>query len=210
MSLDSEPARFRAGHRCRSTALLCRRADRPRRQSDRCARSPRAQVPGVTGRRGCPACRPAARRHAAGGRGVGSRRRCGSDRARRGAAARIPLHVFLPIDADEFVRVSVADHDTEWLGLFETVMDHARDDTRSSVCRGEGGRAGGLVPAGPSRSARARHRARRRRTRRRAHGSPAGRRDTAQRHRRVRRPRRPRRPDRVDRRPATDVISPRR
>jgi hypothetical protein len=51
----------------------------------------------------------------------------------------IPLHVFLPIAADEFVRVSVADHDTEWLGLFEAVMDHARDDSRSSVCRGEGG-----------------------------------------------------------------------
>jgi hypothetical protein len=58
------------------------------------------------------------------------------DEARRRG---IPLHVFLPIDGDEFVRVSVADHDTEWLGLFEAVMDHARDDPRSSVCRGEGG-----------------------------------------------------------------------
>ena len=37
----------------------------------------------------------------------------------------IPLHVYVPIDADEFVRVSVADHDTEWLGLFEDVMSHA-------------------------------------------------------------------------------------
>ena len=94
------------------------------------------------------------------------------DEARRRA---IPLHVFLPIEVDEFVRVSVADHDTEWLGLFETVMDHARDDARSSVCRGDGRRAVGLVPGGPSRSARPRHRARRRRSRRRPHGSPAGR-----------------------------------
>ena len=46
--------------------------------------------------------------------------------------------MYVPIDADEFVRVSVADHDTEWLGLFEDVMSHARDDARSSVCRGEG------------------------------------------------------------------------
>ena len=52
--------------------------------------------------------------------------------------APIPLHVFLPIEVDEFVRASVADHDTEWLGLFETVMDHARDDPRSSVCRDDG------------------------------------------------------------------------
>jgi hypothetical protein len=51
----------------------------------------------------------------------------------------IALHVFLPIDADEFVRASVADHETEWLGLFETVMDHARDDANSSVRRGDGG-----------------------------------------------------------------------
>jgi hypothetical protein len=58
------------------------------------------------------------------------------DEARRRG---IPLHVFLPIAADEFVRVSVADHDTEWLGLFEAVMDHARDDPRSSVCQGQGG-----------------------------------------------------------------------
>ena len=58
------------------------------------------------------------------------------DEARRRG---IPLHVFLPIDVDEFVRVSIADHDTEWLGLFDAVMDHARDDPRSSVCRGEGG-----------------------------------------------------------------------
>jgi hypothetical protein len=57
------------------------------------------------------------------------------DEARRRA---IPLHVFLPIEVDEFVRVSVADHDTEWQGLFEAVMDHARDDTRSSVCRADG------------------------------------------------------------------------
>jgi len=56
------------------------------------------------------------------------------DEARRRG---IPLHVFLPIDTDEFVRVSIADHDTEWLGLFEAVMDHARDDASSSVCRGE-------------------------------------------------------------------------
>ena len=53
------------------------------------------------------------------------------DEARRRG---IPLHVFLPIDTDEFVRVSIADHDTEWLGLFEAVMDHARDDASSSVC----------------------------------------------------------------------------
>ena len=74
------------------------------------------------------------------------------DEARRRG---IPLHVFLPIDADEFVHVSVADHDTEWLGLFEAVIDHARDDARSSVCHGEGGAHGGLVSASPPRSARA-------------------------------------------------------
>jgi len=57
------------------------------------------------------------------------------DEARRRG---IPLHVFLPIDVDEFVRASVGDHDPEWLGLFEAVMDHARDDTRCSV-RSAGG-----------------------------------------------------------------------
>ena len=51
----------------------------------------------------------------------------------------IPLHVFLPIDVDEFVRESVADHDAEWLDMFEAVMDHAHDDARSSVRRGDGG-----------------------------------------------------------------------
>jgi hypothetical protein len=58
------------------------------------------------------------------------------DEARRRS---IPLHVFVPIDADAFVRASVADHDAEWLVLFETVMSHARDDSRSSVYRCDGG-----------------------------------------------------------------------
>lgn len=57
------------------------------------------------------------------------------DEARRRA---VPLHVFLPIDTDQFVRASVGDHDAEWLRLFEAVMDHARDDVRSSVSRGDG------------------------------------------------------------------------
>ena len=58
------------------------------------------------------------------------------DEARKRA---IPLHVFLPIDADEFVRASVADHDTEWLGMFQVAIDHAQDDPRSSLCRVDGG-----------------------------------------------------------------------
>jgi hypothetical protein len=47
----------------------------------------------------------------------------------------IPLHVLLPIDAEEFVRASVADHDAEWLDLYRTVLDHARSDDRSTVCQ---------------------------------------------------------------------------
>jgi hypothetical protein len=58
------------------------------------------------------------------------------DEARR---REIPLHVFLPIAADEFVRASIADHDAEWNDLFDTVMDHARDDRRSSIHQGDGG-----------------------------------------------------------------------
>jgi hypothetical protein len=54
------------------------------------------------------------------------------DEARRRS---IPLHVFLPINDDDFVRESVADHDHEWLGLYTAVLDHARDDERSTVCR---------------------------------------------------------------------------
>jgi hypothetical protein len=54
------------------------------------------------------------------------------DEARRRA---IPLHVFLPITSDEFVRASVADHDGEWLAMYENVMDHAHADGSSSVCR---------------------------------------------------------------------------
>jgi hypothetical protein len=45
----------------------------------------------------------------------------------------IPLHVLMPINAEEFVRASVADHDAEWLDLYRTVLDHAESDRRSTV-----------------------------------------------------------------------------
>ncbi len=45
----------------------------------------------------------------------------------------IPLHVLMPINADEFVRASVADHDAEWLDLYRSVLDHARSDADSTV-----------------------------------------------------------------------------
>lgn len=51
----------------------------------------------------------------------------------------IPLHVFLPINDDEFVRESVADHDAEWLAMYEAVIDHGRDNPASSICRIGGG-----------------------------------------------------------------------
>lgn len=51
----------------------------------------------------------------------------------------IPLHVFLPIDTDEFVRESVADHDAEWLAMFEAVLDHAQSDSACSIYRLGGG-----------------------------------------------------------------------
>jgi hypothetical protein len=46
----------------------------------------------------------------------------------------IPLHVLMPINAEEFVRASVADHDAEWLDLYRTVLHHAGSDSRSTVC----------------------------------------------------------------------------
>ncbi len=58
------------------------------------------------------------------------------DEARRRS---IPLHVFLPIDVDEFVQESVADQEESWLALFEVVIDHARADGDSSLCRVDGG-----------------------------------------------------------------------
>ena len=54
----------------------------------------------------------------------------------------IPLHVFVPIDTDEFVRESVADQDSGWLAVFEAVIDHARDDAHSSLCHIDGGAHG--------------------------------------------------------------------
>jgi hypothetical protein len=51
----------------------------------------------------------------------------------------IALHVFLPIDADDFVRESVADHDAEWLDMYTAVTDHAHDDPACSICRVDGG-----------------------------------------------------------------------
>ena len=52
------------------------------------------------------------------------------DEARRRS---IPLHVVLPIDAEQFVRASVADHDDVWVDRFRAVIAHARDDADSSV-----------------------------------------------------------------------------
>jgi hypothetical protein len=54
------------------------------------------------------------------------------DQARRRG---IPLHVVMPIDAEAFVRASVADHDAEWLDLYRTVLAHARSDARSTLCQ---------------------------------------------------------------------------
>ena len=51
----------------------------------------------------------------------------------------IPLHVFLPIDVDEFVRESVADQEESWMALFDVVTDHARADPDSSIYRVNGG-----------------------------------------------------------------------
>jgi len=51
----------------------------------------------------------------------------------------IPLHVFLPIREDEFVRESVSDHDDEWREMFEAVIDHASEDPACSLCRVDGG-----------------------------------------------------------------------
>ena len=51
----------------------------------------------------------------------------------------IPLHVFLPINDDEFVRESVADHDAEWRDMYEAVIEHARDDPACSICRIDAG-----------------------------------------------------------------------
>jgi len=47
----------------------------------------------------------------------------------------IPLHVFLPIREDEFVRESVSDHDDEWLEMFDDVIDHANEEYACSLCR---------------------------------------------------------------------------
>ncbi len=52
------------------------------------------------------------------------------DEARRRS---IPLHVVLPIDPEQFVRASVADHDDAWVGRFRTVIEHARTDAGSTV-----------------------------------------------------------------------------
>ena len=52
------------------------------------------------------------------------------DQARR---RDVPLHVVLPIDADEFVRVSVADQGADWLEIYRAVIEHARTDWRSTV-----------------------------------------------------------------------------
>lgn len=52
------------------------------------------------------------------------------DEARRRG---IPLHVVLPIDAEQFMRVSVADHPEEWMVRYRAVIDHARSDPRSSI-----------------------------------------------------------------------------
>lgn len=48
----------------------------------------------------------------------------------------IPIHVVVPIDADEFVANSVADHDSEWVGRYRAVLEHARNDRRSTVWQG--------------------------------------------------------------------------
>ena len=58
------------------------------------------------------------------------------DEARRRS---IPLHVFLPIDVDEFVRESVADQEESWLARFEIVIAHARDDPGSTLRGVDGG-----------------------------------------------------------------------
>jgi hypothetical protein len=50
----------------------------------------------------------------------------------------IPLHVFLPIREDEFVRESIIDHDEEWLTMFQAVIDHATGDPECSLCRVDG------------------------------------------------------------------------
>jgi hypothetical protein len=52
------------------------------------------------------------------------------DEARRRA---IPLHIVLPIEPEQFVRASVADHDEMWVGRFRAVLEHARIDPASSV-----------------------------------------------------------------------------
>ena len=54
----------------------------------------------------------------------------GDDEARRRA---IPLHIVLPIDPEQFVRASVADHDEVWVDRFRTVLAHARSDSNCSV-----------------------------------------------------------------------------
>jgi hypothetical protein len=47
----------------------------------------------------------------------------------------IPLHVVLPIEAEEFVGASVADHDSVWVEQFQAVIDHATGDPRSTIWR---------------------------------------------------------------------------
>lgn len=49
---------------------------------------------------------------------------------------RIPIHVVIPINADQFVANSVADQDNQWIGRYRAVLEHARNDPRSTVWQG--------------------------------------------------------------------------
>jgi len=101
------------------------RIDAPGRAEDR---FPRSQVSAVAERIGrlFDALQPT---------GVVSAPAAGSDLIVLDQARRrdIPLHVVLPIEADEFVRVSVADQGPEWLDTYRAVIDHAESDWRSTL-----------------------------------------------------------------------------
>lgn len=120
----------RSGRRYSAVVLIVHagnRIDAPGRAEPR---FPASQVPAVAQRVGrlFDVLRPA---------GVVSAPAAGSDLLVLDQARRrgIPLHVLVPIDAEEFVRASVADHDAEWLDLYRSLLDHAHSDDDSTVCQ---------------------------------------------------------------------------